>query len=458
MKLKWRTRSDNLSQHNALKYRWDNLPLHIKTRGQLIGRRFTGCEGTHGVFPKCDFSCKPCYHSSDANKVRIDGDHTILNINDQMKYLNSQRGFGEHAQLIGGEVSLLDPKDHADSLLAMREHGRMPMSFTHGDFSYEYLKTLAIDENNKPRFDKVSFAVHIDKTMLGRTGFEKPETEHELDVVRENFVAMFKRLKKEFRVENALAHNMTVTPNNIDEVADVVKNNKHLGYTMFSFQPAAYMGNESRWKEGYRDFSNDQVWKEIEKGIGATLPYHAFEFGDTRCNRESWGLLVGDKFISYFDESNKKDMAARDAFLKAYEGNFILMPRIQIAFKTVGILIRNISSIPVAISWLRRFIKRAGGLKEFRKGVKPLIFVMHSFMDAKNVKIAWENIQSGKMSTDTDIIETQERLNACVYAMAHPQTGELIPACVQHGILDIDENKVLAGELPLIQITHKTKV
>ena len=44
-----------------------------------------------------------------------------------------------HAQLIGGEVSLLDADDHAEALLIMRRHGREPMSFTHGDFDYDYL-------------------------------------------------------------------------------------------------------------------------------------------------------------------------------------------------------------------------------------------------------------------------------------------------------------------------------
>lgn len=30
--------------------------------GQLLGRKFTGCEGTNGVFLACDVGCEPCYH------------------------------------------------------------------------------------------------------------------------------------------------------------------------------------------------------------------------------------------------------------------------------------------------------------------------------------------------------------------------------------------------------------
>ncbi|HUX03840.1 MAG TPA: hypothetical protein VMV53_02895, partial [Acidimicrobiales bacterium] len=63
--------------HRALAQRWSELPEHVRTPGQVLGRFGIGCEGTHGVFPKCDFACTPCYHSSDANKVRVDGAHTL---------------------------------------------------------------------------------------------------------------------------------------------------------------------------------------------------------------------------------------------------------------------------------------------------------------------------------------------------------------------------------------------
>jgi hypothetical protein len=33
--------------------------------------------------------------------------------------------------------------------------------------------------------------------------------------------------------------------------------------------------------------------------------------------------------------------------------------------------------------------------------------------------------------------------------MAHPETGTLVPACVQHGVLDADENAALATLLPI---------
>ena len=85
----------------ALARRWAELPESVRVPGQMLGRRFTGCEATHGVFPKCDFACTPCYHSADANKVRVDGPHTHREVAAQMAFLRRKRGFGTYAQLIG---------------------------------------------------------------------------------------------------------------------------------------------------------------------------------------------------------------------------------------------------------------------------------------------------------------------------------------------------------------------
>ena len=83
-----------------------------------------------------------------------------------------------------------------------------------------------------------------------------------------------------------------------------------------------------------------------------------------------------------------------------------------------------------------------------------MTFLMHSFMDAADVAPAWGGDARGEDSTDPRIAETQERLRACSYAMAHPETGELVPACVQHAVLDPLENAALRRLLPLIPIAR----
>lgn len=74
---------------------------------------------------------------------------------------------------------------------------------------------------------------------------------------------------------------------------------------------------------------------------------------------------------------------------------------------------------------------------------------MHRFMDAVDVAPAWELTQQGIVSDDPRLRETQERLAACHYAMAHPETGTLVPACVQHSLLDPKENAELTVLLPM---------
>ena len=70
------------------------------------------------------------------------------------------------------------------------------------------------------------------------------------------------------------------------------------------------------------------------------------------------------------------------------------------------------------------------------------------WMDARDVRPAWELLQRGETSEDPRIRATQERLQACSYAMAHPESGTLVPACAQHSVLDPAENVALAELLP----------
>ena len=259
----------------ALERVWNELPDHAQVANQTMGRHTTACEGTHGVFPKCDFGCTPCYHSKEANLVRIDGDHTVREVDRQMAYMRKRRGPGQYAQLIGGEVSLLTPEDHARALQTMVGHERKPMSFTHGDFDYEYLRALTVDDNDEPRFKHLSFAGHFDTTMVGRRGIKRPETERELNPFRERFCEMFNWLESEYGITHYLAHNMTVTATNVEQIPDVIRECRQMGWRLFSHQPAAFIGNPTRWQDDFRELTNERVWDQIETAAGVRLPYKA---------------------------------------------------------------------------------------------------------------------------------------------------------------------------------------
>lgn len=432
---------------SALAARWAELPDHARTPAQMLGRKFTGCEATHGVFPACDFGCRPCYHAANANRVRVDGAHTVAEVERQMAYFRARRGPGQYAQLIGGEVSLLPAEAHAEALEVMRRHQRMPMSFTHGDFDYEYLERVAVRPDGTRRFDVLSFAVHIDATMFGRRGAVRPTSEAELHDHRRRVRALFERLEREHGVRTHLAHNMTVTPDNVSEVPDVVRVCRDLGYRMCSFQPAAFVGDERRWGGDYETLTDDQVWEEVERGAGRGLPYRALQVGDTRCNRVTWGVWAGDRYVPVLDDTDPRDLQARDAFLRAVPGNLLFAPRLVAALRVARAVATHPGTVPVALSWGVRFVRRTGvrGLI----GAHPMTYVMHSFMDADDVRQAWELLQRGVTATDSRLRATQERLRACAYEMAHPDRDEFVPACVQHSVLDEQENRRLATLLPL---------
>jgi hypothetical protein len=117
-------------------------------------------------------------------------------------------------------------------------------------------------------------------------------------------------------------------------------------------------------------------------------------------------------------------------------------------------LARAFAGRPAALAdlagWSRRFVARAGGVRAVRAHPpRAMTYVVHAFMDAERVRPAWEGLKRGELSADPGVRETQERLQACSYAMAHPEDGTLVPACAQHAVLDPLENARLARELPL---------
>ena len=434
------TRPEHPDLVDALARRWAELPAHVRTPNQMLGRRTAGCEGTHGVFPRCDLACTPCYHAKEANRVRVAGPHTLGEVDRQMALLRERRGPGQNAQLIGGEVTLLSPEDHAAALRAMQRHGRKPMSMSHGDFDYDHLVALV----RAGGFTHLSFAGHFDTMMFGRRGIRRARTEAELHPYRRRFAEMFARLEREHGVTSYLAHNMTVTPRNLDQVADVVRDCRDMGFRMFSFQPAAFVGNRARWKDDYRAFGADAVWEEIQRGAGARLHADALHIGDVRCNRTAYGGYAGSRYVPLLDESDPRDAAWLSAFLSAFGGMDFAAPPAVLAARVARAFARHPSALPQLAGWAARFAARG-----WRPGFRPVTYVMHAFMDASVVRPAWELSQRGEVATDPAVRAAQERLSACSYAMAHPSSGELVPACAQHSVLDPAENEALAALLPL---------
>ena len=443
------TRPVDPDTEQALGRRWEQLPGHVRTPSQLLGRRTAGCEGTHGVFPRCDLACTPCYHAREANRVRTDGPHSIAEVDRQMAYLRSVRGAGQHAQLIGGEVTLLSPDDHAAALQTMIVHGRKPMSMSHGDFDYGYLERLALSPDGHRRFELLRFAGHFDSLMLGRRGIPRPRSEAQLHPYRRRFVEQFERLRREHGVRYDLAHNMTVTPRNLDQVAEVVRECLQMGFGMLSFQPAAYVGNPKRWREDFHRVSIDAVWHQIERGVGAPVPWRALQMGDERCNRYACGILAAGRWTPLLDDRDPRDLRVRDAYLDLVGGMDFERPVGMLVIAIARLLARHLPIVPLGLRWALRVVRRTGLRRLLTGRPQVMSFVVHAFMDAEVVRPAWEATERGEIATDPAVRAAQERLAACSYSMAHPEGDRVVPACVQHAILDPRENAKLLKLLPL---------
>ena len=135
------TRPEHPDLVEALARRWDELPAHVKTPAQMLGRRTAGCEGTHGVFPRCNLACTPCYHSRDANRVRVDGDHTVPR--STARWPTCARGAAPaRTRSSSAARSRCSPPTSTRGAAGDARHGRKPMSMTHGDFDYDHLVRL----------------------------------------------------------------------------------------------------------------------------------------------------------------------------------------------------------------------------------------------------------------------------------------------------------------------------
>ena len=206
-----------------------------------------------------------------------------------------------------------------------------------------------------------------------------------------------------------------------------------------------------------RPYMSESKWAEIERGVGTTLDYRLFEHGDVRCNRVAYGFWAGDRWYPLLDGADPRDLAVRDAFLRYFGPvNFTGTPIPLLAARVALIMARHLRITLLAAGWAARTMWRVGLGRLLAHGVRPVTYVMHQFMDAAEVKPAWELMQRGQTSDDPRIRATQERLASCHYAMAHPEDGTLVPACVQHGVLDPAENRQLRVLLPLPQVRPGT--
>jgi hypothetical protein len=115
-------------------------------------------------------------------------------------------------------------------------------------------------------------------------------------------------------------------------------------------------------------------------------------------------------------------------------------PRAQVIAACLRVIARHPGTAPLTLAWAARLVRRIG-FGALRSGhPRGMTFVVHAFMDEAVVRRAWEGMQAGTVADDPEVRAAVERLQACSYGMAHPEDGRIVPACVQHSVLDRAEN------------------
>jgi hypothetical protein len=114
------------------------------------------------------------------------------------------------------------------------------------------------------------------------------------------------------------------------------------------------------------------------------LPYKALQVGDLRCNRVTYGLWAGDRYVPLLDDTDPRDLRARDVFLSRLPGNLLFAPPLIAAARVGRAMLMNPGDVPPVVSWALRLVRRLG-VRALGGDLHPTTYVMHSFMDAADV-------------------------------------------------------------------------
>ncbi len=228
----------------------------------MLGRHEEGCGATIGVMPRCDFACRGCYLAADANRVPA---MELETVKAQMRALRKRLGPSGNLQLTDGEVTLRPFDEVVELLRYARTIGLIPMLMTHGD-SFRRRPRLLERLMTEGGLEEVS--LHIDTTQRGRRGdaYKYATREAELMPLRAEFAKIVRRARRTTGLNLRVATTVTVAPQNIGEVADIVgwvQENADV-FRMIGFMPVANVG---RTESGIGRVDVDTLWREIAKGL-----------------------------------------------------------------------------------------------------------------------------------------------------------------------------------------------
>jgi hypothetical protein len=407
---------------------WAGLAPAMRVPQQMFGRQGNGCGATIGAMPRCDFACRGCYLNADANRVPAE---PVEAIKAQMRLLRPILGHAGNLQLTDGEVTLRPVEEVVELLRYARSLDLIPMLMTHGD---SFRRRPGLLEQLMVEGGLTEVSIHVDTTQRGRWGerWRAARTEAELNPLREEFAAMVRAAQQATGLPLRAATTMTVTRDNLDGVADVVRwlAGHADAFRLISFQPIAQVG---RTEAGYGGgVSVEALWDRVAAGLGITggaarMARMGVWFGHEACNRMVNGVVVrapGEppRYHALRDADDATDVRVVDGFLQRFGGvSFRLDGRARAAARFVGLaaaaprfVLGNL--LPYAGHWLRRVGGGRAGRGLWRLAtrqaqVTPLVLVSHHFMSREEL--------------ETPV--GRERLAHCVFHV--PVDGELVSMC-----------------------------
>lgn len=425
----WSILSEPVPQElrSFLDARMRELPAELRTELQVAGRHFTHCGYIMGP-SYCSFGCTHCYLPKNANRVPLP---TLDEMKSQIDANRRLIGPGGGLQITGGDV--VDAYwragragDLAILLRYANRAGLVPMLMTHGQVLLEnpdYLDHLV-------RYGGLrKLALHIDITQAGRPGFpiQAQKREADLHPLRELFVDLLLGVRRRTGVKFFAAHTVTVCERNLESVADIPRwlmaDPRHLeAFRMVSFQTEAAVG---RTRELSSPVSAEEVWRQIQEGVGIDLSRENLWFGHPDCSNMTTLMVI-------YPEGRVVNLIPADTESRKFWAAVLRV------FGGIGSRGGNLieSGLTVLSAWARhpsfslgllRYIRHR--LREERLGprflghllrgrVRGLNIVMHNFMSRQDLT-----------APRSEIVE--KRLAACAFRGAYRRNGqwEAVPMC-----------------------------
>ena len=404
--------------------RWAALDEAVRVPGQGFGRKATGCGATMGIQPRCDFSCTGCYLGAEANRVPAMPLEGVLR---QLDDLRRWLGPKSNVQITDGEVTLRPVEELIAVLRYARAIGIIPMVMTHGDSFRRHPRLL---ERLMTEGALTEVSIHVDITQRGRDGYRAPQSEVELMPLRDELAELVRAARRATGRRLRAATTMTVTAENLPQVADVVRwtvRNRD-AFSLISFQPLAQVGRTRTHLEGV---TPQQLWSEIGRATrDYGLELHDAEpmhFGHPDCTRFVPLVAVeprgGAPRLMQFIRNEPEDVAVMEEFFDTGLAGAAFRDDtpLEATARAAGMFLRQPRFFfGRTRRWLDARLRAELGTTFFplaaralagRMRVDGVTLTSHHFMSP--AELATENGRA--------------RLDACVFRIPHE--GEMVPMC-----------------------------